>query len=399
MIVIIGAGMVGLVLATALAKARFPIALIETHPPIEHNDSHQFDARVSAINVASQQILQNLGVWQSLPKEAYAPLRALRVWDHLGGGEIDFDSAEIGEAQLGFIVDNRALIKMMWENLRNFPSVSIFSPCKPLAIVQSPAQLQVILENHDPLLAQLIIGADGSHSWVREQMAVTIHERSYEQQAIIAVVHNVLPHQFTGWQSFLPSGPLGVLPLADEQTTAIVWSNSLLETERLMSLPLSDFNAELTQALNQRLGMMNAITPLKRIPLVMRHAQEYVQARFALIGDAAHTIHPLAGQGVNLGLMDAAVLAQVLMEAKEKNQDIGGLRVLRRYQRWRKGDNTLMLALMRGFKELFGSENRCMVECRSQGLRMSNKIPAFKKLFMNYAMGRQGELPDLAKVN
>ncbi len=397
MIVIIGAGMVGLVLATALAKAKFPITLIETHPPVWREQENLYDPRVSAINPVSQQILQNLEIWELLPVKAYAPLRALRVWDHLGGGEIFFDSAEIGEPQLGFIVENQALIKIMWENLQNFSHVTILSPSQPLAIVHSPAGIEVILENHSPVWAELVIGADGSHSWVREQMAIKIQERSYEQQAIIAVAHSVLSHQNTGWQSFLPTGPLGVLPLADEQTTAIVWSNSLLEAQRLMSLSSSDFNAELSAALNNRLGMMNALTSLKQIPLVMRHAQEYVQARLALIGDAAHTIHPLAGQGVNLGMMDAAVLAQVIIEAKQKNQDIGGLRVLRRYQRWRKGDNTLMLAAMRGFKELFAGNNRCLVECRSQGLNLTDKIPLIKNRIMHYAMGRQGELPVLAK--
>lgn len=399
MIVIIGAGMVGLVLATALAKAKFSVTLIETHPPVWRQQENDYDARVSAINQISQQILQNLKIWESLPAPAYAPLRALRVWDSLGGGEIFFDSAEIGESQLGFIVENRALIQIMWENLQNFSNVTILSPCKPLAIAQSPAALEIILENQNPVFAELIIGADGSHSWVREQMAVKIQERSYDQQAIIAVVHSVLSHQNTAWQSFLPTGPLGVLPLADAQTTAIVWSNTVLEAQRLMSLPSSDFNAELSAALNHRLGMMNALTPLKQIPLIMRHAQEYVQFRLALIGDAAHTIHPLAGQGVNLGMMDAAVLAQVLIEAKEKHQDLGGVRVLRRYQRWRKGDNTLMLAAMRGFKELFAGKNRCLVECRSQGLNLTDKIPFIKNSIMHYAIGRQGDLPDLAKKN
>ncbi len=397
MIVIIGAGMVGLVLATALAEANFPITLIETHPLVLDATTNHFDPRVSAINQISQRILQNLKVWEFLPPKTYAPLRALRVWDHLGGGEIFFDCAEIGESQLGFIVENRALIKVMWENLQKFPHVRILSPSQPVAIVQTPSALQIILEKHNPLFAQLIVGADGSHSWVREQMAVKIQERSYEQQAIIAVVHSVLPHQYTGWQSFLPTGPLGVLPLADEQNTAIVWSNTVLEAQRLMSLPPSDFAAELSAALDHRLGMMNAVTPLKQIPLIMRHAEEYVQSRFALIGDAAHTIHPLAGQGVNLGMMDAAVLAQVLMEAREKTQDLGGLHVLRRYQRWRKGDNTLMLAAMRGFKELFSGANRCLVECRSQGLNLTDKIPFIKNKIMHYAMGRQGDLPALAR--
>lgn len=396
MIVIVGGGMVGLVLAAALARAQWPVTVVETRLPELQWETTSLDARVSAINNVSQQILINLSIWPHIRPESYAPLRGLRVWDHLGGGEIHFDSAGIGEAQLGFIIENRALIKALWENLAAEKNVTFLCPQQPAKIIHTGTQLQLQLEDQTLIPAQLIIGADGSHSWVREAMGVTLCERSYEQQALLAVVHTVRSHQHLGWQSFLPTGPLGVLPLADSQTTAIVWSNTLPAAERLMQLSAADFNQELSAALGYHLGAMTVLTPLKRIPLIMRHAQEYVQPRLALVGDAAHTIHPLAGQGVNLGFLDAAVLVHVLNQAREKHQDVGSLRVLQRYQRWRKADNELMLAAMRGFKELFGHNTAWLVQLRSQGLRWVNQTNFIKNPLMRYAMGRQADLPPLA---
>lgn len=396
MIIIIGGGIVGLVLATALGQANFEVTVVENKLPLLHWDTNQWDARVSAINAASYQILKNLKIWPQIPANSYTPLRGLEVWDHQGGGIIHFDSADIGAPQLGFIIENRALIKILWENLASLPTVKLISPAEPLSIIHHPNYLQLQLKDQSLITGDLIVGADGSHSWVREEMSINIRERSYEQQAIIAVVHSVRPHQNIGWQSFLPSGPLGVLPLADSQTTAIVWSNDSVEAERLMALNVIDFNQQLTQALSNKLGAMTCLTPPKMIPLMMRHACDYVQQHFALVGDAAHTIHPLAGQGINLGFLDAAVLTQVLIEARQKKQNLGALRVLRRYQRWRKGDNELMLAAMRGFKELFSQQSSWLVNLRSSGLNLTDRMGWLKNLMMNYATGRQHDLPDLA---
>ncbi len=398
MIIIIGGGIVGLVLATALGQANLPVTVIENKLPELEWSKHPLDSRVSAINKASQQILLNLNIWEKLPVDSVTPLHGLTVWDSVGGGEIHFDSDQIGEPQLGFVIENRALIKILWENLAHLSTVTLLSPATPVKVIHAPSHLQLVLADQTVLPAQLIIGADGGHSWVREEMAIKWQERSYEQQALIAVVHCVRSHQNIGWQSFLPEGPLGVLPLVDSQTAAIVWSNTLLAAERLMGLSPTDFNQELSQALNYRLGAMTCLTELKKIPLVMRHAQEYVQHRFALIGDAAHTIHPLAGQGVNLGFLDAAALFQVIIKAQQKQQDIGNIRVLRRYQRWRKGDNTLMLAAMSGFKELFAQNASWVVNLRSQGLSLTDHTSWLKKLIMHYATGFQGDLPSLAKI-
>ncbi|MBS0349803.1 MAG: UbiH/UbiF/VisC/COQ6 family ubiquinone biosynthesis hydroxylase [Proteobacteria bacterium] len=401
MITIIGAGIVGLVLANALAGEQFAITLVDNKlPELTWPDNH-LDPKVSAINMASWQILKNLKVWESINPSAIAPLRELQVWDKLGGGQIHFDCADIGAPQLGFIIENRALIKALWEKLAAFENVSILCPRHPSKLThivseQSPRPIEIQLDNGATILADLVVGADGGRSWVRDMMGVAIAERSYEQQALIFVAHSALEHRDTGWQSFLSTGPLGVLPLNDRFATAIVWSNTLPAAKRLLEMSSTDFNQELTTALDHRLGSMVCVSPLQAIPLVMRHAMVYVQPRLALIGDAAHTIHPLAGQGVNLGLLDAAVLAQVIADARNKQQDIGSLRVLTRYQRWRKAGNSIMLAAMRGFKDLFSREENWLIRCRSLGLDFTDHSHFLKKLFMDYAMGRQGDLPPLA---
>lgn len=399
MIVIIGGGMVGLVMAAALARANLPVTVVESRQPILHWEPQSFDARVSAINLVSQRILSNLGIWPQLAASACAPLRGLQVWDHQAGGEIAFDGAEIGAAQLGFIVENRALIKALWEHLQTLPQVTLLCPRQPSQLIQDESGLQLQLDDQSRIAAELVIGADGAESWVRAQMQIPLQERSYEQQALIAVVKTEKPHQNIGWQSFLTTGPLGVLPLADAHQTAIVWSNTIEAAQRLLALSSVELNRELSLALDNRLGAMTALTELKMLPLIMRHATDYVQPRLALIGDAAHTIHPLAGQGVNLGLLDAAVLAQVIAEARQKHHDIGSLRVLRQYQRWRKGDNTLMLLAMRGFKELFGSASPWVAQLRSQGLNLTNHLGFIKNCIMHYASGQQSDLPDLAKYS
>lgn len=397
MIVIVGGGMVGLVLAAALARHQLPVILIENQMPALQWPAAELDSRVSAINIASQNILMNLGIWSKLSKEATCPLRGMQVWDFVGGGEIEFTAADLGKPQLGFIVENRAVIKALWEHLSTEPLVKMIAPAQPVKMVRGIDNLQLQLADQSIISAKLLVGADGAHSWVREQMGVVLEERPYQQQAIVSVVETEKSHQMLAYQSFLPTGPLGVLPLSHLHRAAIVWSNDLLDAERLVRIPANDFNRELSQALNFRLGAMSYLSELRVIPLVMRHAKEYVQPRLALIGDAAHTIHPLAGQGVNLGLLDAAALAQVIAQARDKDQEIGGLRALKRYQRWRKGNNVLMSATMGGFKELFSGDSNWKVQLRSQGLNLTNQIPWLKQVFMRQAMGEPGDLPELAK--
>ncbi len=396
-VIIVGGGLVGLVLAHALAQATMTVAVIESkQPPLDWSAS-QLDARVSAVNLASTRILQNLNVWQALRSQAISPLRKMIVWDSRGGGEIEFDSATIGVAQLGSIVENREMIRVLWQQLQSSEQVDLRCPAKPSKLECHNEHVKLILSNQQTITASLIVGADGGRSWVREQMQTPWLERPYEQEAMVAIVNTKKPHQETAWQNFLSQGTIALLPLANKHHAAMIWSSEKTHAASLLERSQVQFNREVTNALDHRLGEIEVLNEPRAIPLVMRHAKHYVSERIALIGDAAHTIHPLAGQGVNLGFMDAATLAEVAIDAKHKKQDIGALKPLRRYERWRKGDNTMMLMAMRGFKEVFASEAPWLITTRSMGLNFTERFPGLKNFFIRYAVGKSSDLPILAR--
>lgn len=396
-VMIIGAGMVGLLLAKALAQNAFRVAVIEVRQPTTQWSVNQLDARVCALNQTSWQILENVGIAAQLHAPSCAPLRRLCVWDSVGGGEVEFDSADINSAQLGYIVENREIIAALWQSLQTEALVDFYCPAHPKQLSVMSMHVQLTLDPEDTLSARLIVGADGAHSWLRDHMVADVVTRPYQQHAIVAVIDCEKAHEQTGWQSFMSTGPLGVLPLADSHRAAIVWSTTPADAERLLALDPTQFNVELTNALGGRLGYLTLQSKPHALPLVMRHAQHYVGERMVLVGDAAHTIHPLAGQGVNLGFLDAACLLQSLLDARNSDRDIGSRRPLRRYERWRKGDNTLMIGLMRGFKDVFTQTSPVWVQLRSQALNMTQKVSWLKRFFIHQAAGRRDTLPNLAR--
>lgn len=396
-VTIIGGGMVGLFLAKILAQANINVAIVEANQPILQWRNNQFHSRVSAINAVSQRMLRHINIWSKLNKQSYSPLLALKVWDGVGGAEIDFDSAEVGAPALGAIVDNREIIRVLWQSLQDDPSVKFMCPNFCNKIESHNDLLKLRLDQGKAIHTRLVVGADGVHSWVRDQMPSELKERSYEQSAVVAVVETALPHQQTGWQVFLPNGPLALLPLAKQTQCAIVWSTTPQQANDFVSMGVESFNNEINNAFGLCLGKIKLISGLQAIPLVMRHVKHYVTPRMALIGDAAHTLHPLAGQGVNLGFMDAACLAQCIVEAIGRQHDFASLRTLRRYERWRKGDNSFMLLAMRGFKELFGGSSICLTQARNVGLYLANRSHLLKNCFMRIAMGETSDLPALAK--
>ncbi len=397
MVVIIGGGMVGLLLAAALASEDIAVTIIETKEPQLDWELDSFSARVSAINVVSRRMLRNLGVWKHVRESSYGTLMGLTAWDSVGGGEISFDSADVGVPDLGVIVENRELVRVLWEHCAEQPQISIHCPVTPKAINKHEDGFTIDLEDGTTLKASLIIGADGAHSWVRGEMAAKLKTKSYRQSAIVTVVKTQSAHENIGWQAFLPTGPLALLPLANPHRCAIVWSATSKQAENLMAMDTNEFECELNNEFGVRLGEIAVLTERRAIPLRMRHVQHYVEPRLALIGDAAHTIHPLAGQGVNLGFMDAACLAACLSQAKQKGQDFGNMKVLRRYERWRKGENALMIAAMRSFNDLFLSDSTMLVQARNMGLKITNRLTSLKNCFMKVAMGEMQELPPLAK--
>lgn len=395
-IVIVGAGIAGLTLAALLAREKFSVAIVESKRPQLRWSKTSYNARVSTINTVSARIFKNLAIWPELRAQTITPLFRMHVWDYLNGVTIDFDCTDIAAEQLGFVVENREVVRALWQYLQQRDNVTFYCPQQPKQIVQMKDHIQLIFDKKI-ITAELIIGADGGHSWVREFMRAELQQRSYDQDAIVAVITSEKQHEQTAYQNFLPTGPLGVLPLSESHHAAIVWSANQEYAESLIEMNDKGFNRELTNALDEKLGFLQLLTERKKIPLIMRHAKHYVTERMALIGDAAHTLHPLAGQGANLSLMDAACLAQSLIDAQKMEQDIGGLRPLRRYERWRKGNNTFMIGMMDIFKELFASQSPYIVQLRGIGLKVTDRLQCMKNYFMHYAMGEMDDVPNVAR--
>jgi 2-octaprenylphenol hydroxylase len=396
-IVIIGAGIVGATAACALADAGVTVALLEARPFEPETVVGAHDARVFAITRASQRIFEALGVWQGIVKRAAYPFREMEVWDAGGTGVIRFDCADIGEPCLGHMVEPRVIHAALLERLRSISTITLFCPARFSEITVSDTGVSVRLDAGDVLTAALVVAADGARSPAREHLGLAVRVHDYHQSGLVARVATELPHQSTARQRFLPGGPLAFLPM-EEGWCSIVWTLPSAEAADLRALDRDAFHAALGKAFDFRLGRIVDSGPREVWPLQRMHADHYVAERIALIGDAAHAIHPLAGQGVNLGLLDAAALAEVVTAARTQGRDPGALQVLRRYERWRRGDNLLMMSAMDGFSQLFGNELGPLCWLRNFGLSVVNAVGPAKESLMRHAAGLAGDLPALARA-
>lgn len=394
-VVIVGGGMVGATLACALGGSGLRVALVDVNaPPAWSGD--EYDLRVSALTRASQHIFDGLGAWQAMVDARVSPFRDMHVWDAGGSGEIHFNSADIGEPLLGHIVENRVIVRALTQRIGAFDNIDMIHPARLTALAVSEARAVLTLDDGRRIEARLVVGADGARSGVRELAGIATRGWEYRQKAVVATVTTGRPHRETAWQRFLPAGPLAFLPLANG-ASSIVWSTSPEHADRLVAMDERAFLDALTGAFDRRLGTVTGTGPRAAFPLHMQTATQYVRPRIALVGDAAHTIHPLAGQGVNLGLLDAAVLAEVLGDAQRAGKEPGALHVLRRYERWRKGDNLLTMATMDGFKRLFGTSFAPVAWLRNAGLSITDRAVPLKNFLTRQAMGLQGDLPRLAQ--
>jgi len=389
-------GTVGLLLANALAPRDLSIAIIESSKASPGWNKEEFDMRVSAITRASQKILTTLGIWQDMAAMRISPFREMHVWDSTGDGVIHFDSADIGQDCLGHIIENSVIQLTLHQHLKTFDNIYWFQPATPSALHIDSEQVSLTLDDEALITAKLLVGADGGQSWVRKQAGITVRSTNYKQHAVVATVKTQLYHQETAWQRFMPTGPLAFLPLTDGYSS-IVWSTTPEHADDLISMSDDDFRQTLAEGFDFKLGEILETSARAKFPLHAQHAQHYVRERLVLIGDAAHTIHPLAGQGVNLGFADAATLAEVLVDALKAKQDFGKLKILRRYERWRKGDNLAMLSAMTGFKNLFGNNNSVLKALRNTGLNITNNFSPVKNIIIRHAMGLEGDLPNLAR--
>jgi len=395
-IVIVGGGMVGLALAAALKHSELRIAVIEGRvPSLELAELP--DVRVSALSRSSEIMLRNLGAWQGIISRRAAPYSAMEVWERDSFARIEFSANQMTQPDLGHIVENRVIQLALLEQVQKQANVTLFIPaqCQSLAVGESEAWLT--LDNGQSLTAKLIVGADGANSWVRQQQDIPLTHWDYGHSALVANVRTVEPHQSTARQVFTPQGPLAFLPMSDPHMSSIVWSTEPNRAQRLLSLSELEFNKILTAEFDHRLGLCEVVGERAAFPLKMRYARDFALQRIALVGDAAHTIHPLAGQGVNLGLLDAASLAQELLALWHQGEDIGLLKNLRGYERWRKTEAAKMIAAMQGFKDLFEGDNPAKKLIRGIGMQLAGQLPGAKDEIMKRALGLKGDLPDLAK--
>ncbi len=394
-VLIAGAGMVGATLACALGDTPLRVGVVDRARPAP-GVAADYDLRVSAFTRASERIFRALGAWDGMCARRVSPFREMQVWDAGGDGTVHFDCAEVGEPHLGHIIENNVVVAALLERLQRFANVALRCPAEIAALGDTGDAIAVTLKSGEMLRTRLLVGADGARSQVREFAGIDSRGWSYGQQAIVATVTTALPHRATAWQRFLSTGPLAFLPLADG-SCSIVWSNDNAQAELLMQLDTDAFRSQLQSAFAARLGEITAVGPRAAFALRLSHADRYVDQRVALAGDAAHTVHPLAGQGANLGLADAATLAEVVLDAVQAGRDIGARSVLRRYERWRKGDNLAMLGAMDGFKRLFGNDLAPARSLRNLGLTLTDAATPVKNLIVRRAMGLAGDLPRLAR--
>lgn len=401
-LIIVGAGMVGSALALALKDSGLDILLIDGSPlSVKPFDAEAaFEPRVSALSAASQRILDRLGAWPGVVARRASPYGEMQVWDGTGTGAIHFSAASVHADVLGHIVENRVVQDALLEPLHD-SGIGLMPNARLEHLRHSGDDWLLTLVDGRQLRAPLVIAADGANSAVRRLAGCATREWDYLHHAIVTSVRCEQPHRRTAWQRFTDDGPLAFLPLdrqGDEHWCSIVWSVTPEEAERLMALDDDAFCSALGEAFEHCLGRVEHSDPRLCIPLRQRHAKRYVEPGLALIGDAAHTIHPLAGQGVNLGFLDAAVLAEVLLHARARGERLADEKVLSRFERRRMPYNLGMMAAMEGFERLFQADPLPLRWLRNAGLRWVNQQPEAKALFVRQALGLSGDLPDLARA-
>lgn len=393
-VLIVGGGMVGAALACALGSSRLKIGIVDSRAPAVPSPG-EYDLRVSAITLASRALFDNLGAWEAMQRRRLAPVEAMRVWED--NHEIRFDAADIGEPCLTYIIENSVIQAALVERLHTFANVSCLWPVDVRAIDVTDDVAALTLADGRCLEAPLLIGADGADSAVRRAAGIESRRHDLGQKAIVATVRTEKPHGQTARQRFLTTGPLAFLPLSDAVTCSIVWSADTARAEALMALEDAAFIAELQAAFGESLGGVVSVSRRAAFPLAVAHARAYTAPRLALVGDAAHTVHPLAGQGVNLGFMDVACLAELLLGAATHGRDLGAPALLRRYERARKGENLGMVSVTAGFRYFFGSPRPMSRRLRGIGLGLANAAGPIKRRLMRRVSGLDGDIPALAR--
>lgn len=392
-VAIVGGGMVGLALAVALAEAGFDVTVLDARSSAVRRDT-AFDGRASAIAAASARMLDRLGLWPALEPKAQ-PILEIRVSDGDSPLHLHYDHADVGEGPLGYMVENRHLIAALHARAETLGSIRLIAPAAVTALRHEPGGV-VLGWSDDTLAARLVVAADGRESPLRALAGIKATRRGYDQTGLVCTVDHERPHRGIAHERFLPAGPFAILPLTGNRAS-LVWTERADLAPRLMALDDAAFLEELAWRFGDFLGRLALEGPRWSYPLSLVQAERIVGPRLALIGDAAHAIHPIAGQGFNLGLRDVATLAEVLAEARSVGLDAGDGGALARYQRWRRTDTMVLATVTDGLNRLFSTDAPPVRFARDLGLAAVDRLPPLKRLFMRHAMGTLGTLPALLK--
>lgn len=383
-VIIAGGGLAGLSLACLLGDRSLSVAVVEGRTPASPPHG-EYDVRVSAVTPGSHALFARTGVWERLDTARIGRIERMRVWED-PQRVLRFDADDIGVPALGYIVENNTLGAALWERVRRHSNVRIHCPAEIVGMAWKQSEV-IVATTDGELRGRLLVGADGAQSPARHHAGIEVREWDYGQDAIVAHVRTSLPHNGTAWQRFMDTGPLALLPMPDPDVVSIVWSCTRERARALMTLATPDFDHELQTAFGDALGTLRTLSARASFSLGRAHARHYVSARLALLGDAAHRVHPLAGQGANLGFGDAAALADTLLAASTAGRDIGEYGVLRKYERRRKEDNAAMLAVTDALQRLFGREHTRLRALASHGLGVLDGLPSLKLALMRQAMG------------
>ena len=395
-VLVVGSGLAGATASCALAHTRLKIVVLESEQKPEW-DSTKYDLRASALNIASQNTLSNIGAWQKIESMRMSRFEAIAVWDENSGGHIHFEGNDAGLNYLGHIVENSATLSALHEILYQ-KNVEVHYGISINRVYHDKDYILVETEDEKIFRAKLLVGADGSNSRVRDLSDISIHKKPYRQKAIVAKVVTEKTNRRTAYQKFLSSGPLAFLPLSDYQSL-IVWSTDEQTSDELMSLPNPMFEQKLGNVFDHKLGIIKLASHRKRFSVTSGQASTYIKKRIALIGDAAHIVHPLAGLGANQGIMDAAALAEIVNTSANNSTDIGNRAALRRYERWRRAENQLISGTVHAIFKCFSSTNSTISNLRYVGLNLTDNIKPMKNLFIKRAAGISGKLPEISRFS
>lgn len=380
-VVIVGGGLAGLSLAVALKRSRLSIALVEGRAPVQPAG---WDARIYAISPANVRFLEEVGAWQHLDTARIQPVRTMEVYGD-AGGRLDFSAYDAGVGELAWILEASLMQRELWETARRQGNVTLFCPGVPRGLTFAPDAATLTLADGRELKSRLVVAADGADSWTRGAAGIEVNFKPYGQHGVVANFETEKPHREVACQWFRQDGILAYLPLPGN-LMSIVWSTPAEHAAELLALPPEAFCERVADAGQRRLGALKLVTPPAGFPLRLMRAPRLAAPRLALIGDAAHAIHPLSGHGINLGFQDARALADTLLAAPD-HVDCGDLALLRRFERARKEEVVMLQTVTDGLQKLFGLPGEPFATLRNLGLNFTHRLPVVKDLLVRYAMG------------